>query len=377
MLPPASRPLLRDVRPSFNFCFRFSSSLTRAYPPRSKPDCKRCRNAGRECVWPSAENPSSTRKLPGGEVTLPSGTVVGARKKGSIAGSVGGGSKRSERGAGSAANEKKAETKRTSVAAAAAAFAAADIQEHEQLPERTQSASPPTSSSASPVPAGFKQQLAQQPAKHKQHRSPSSVCSSALSPCPSASDGESTTPPPPGASLVDSAVAATIERAQSMEIDGSVSPMSNVLPQMPPSFSGSAVGGTDQWLLPWFPTAEARGLILHFCQNSGALLSASCPPPANLVLARADRDLFPLLSGQPAHRLTFAGHAASALTLAPARFECGRRRPPDDAPDNCGDPSGLSARQGPCAAGHCWSRARPRRRLPGRGTRPPCRCRRC
>jgi hypothetical protein len=67
--------------------------------------------------------------------------------------------------------------------------------------------------------------------------------------------------------------------------------MSNVLPQMPPSIAGSVVGGTDQWLLPWFPTAEARGLILHFCQNSGALLSA-LQLQCSLLLLRADH-LFP------------------------------------------------------------------------------------
>lgn len=70
--------------------------------PNSKPECKRCRNAGRECVWPTAENPASTRKVRGGEVTLPSGVVVGARKKAGSDAGGGGGSKRSERGTGKA-----------------------------------------------------------------------------------------------------------------------------------------------------------------------------------------------------------------------------------------------------------------------------------
>lgn len=42
------------------------------------------------------------------------------------------------------------------------------------------------------------------------------------------------------------------------------------------AISATAAGSllSPQYLLPWFPTAEERGLILHFCQHSATLLMA-------------------------------------------------------------------------------------------------------
>lgn len=61
---------------------------------------------------------------------------------------------------------------------------------------------------------------------------------------------------------------------------------------------------SDQWLLPWFPTAESRGLILHFCQTSTSLLSTFVSPVSEHFQTVAnDASLPSVLSGQPSSSL--------------------------------------------------------------------------
>lgn len=185
-----------------------------------------------------------------------------------------------------------------------------------------------------------------------------STASSDLSPCPSEDDQLST----------DGGLALALEQPQQkqqqpMEVDADVGP-------------AAAGAGTDQWLMPWFPTSEARGLILHFCQTSGSLLSAS-----SLRTLRFYAHTAPLTglsrrrrrprSVQPAARLAPPRDAPAPGPLSPARHVGPGRRAPHDAPHDRRDPPGLPSRAGERAPRRHWPGCRPRRQPPARGTHAP------
>ncbi|KAL7410330.1 fungal-specific transcription factor domain-containing protein [Mrakia frigida] len=206
------------------------------------PSCKRCRNAGRDCVWPA-------EVAGGGEERGTSGSDGGSSvgdespEKPTVSLPVGRGSSRSVRGVERGAA--KAPSTRPKINSDNATL------------------SPAVSSSQSSYSGN--------------HLSVTSTRSSV-----STSPGASASP------SFDFNM-----QFPSLDHEVAISPVStfnNVAPDMDAAagFGGVALGPgsllNPMALLPWFPTAEERGLILHFCQNSSALLMA-IPAPLNPVLS--------------------------------------------------------------------------------------------